>query len=331
MTSSAPRSKSAHIEVSHLCNEKCLHCFLPHDADPLPFSSLPSVAHFDTILEKLVSLEFVLLCLTGYEPLLNPYLPELIAKARKKHFFVRLKTNGILLDRPLLKELRRAGMGVIDFSVYSADPAEHDRITQIPGSFERTIAAMRMCKEEGIPFRIGVVIFSPLPDIEKLVALIKDFDVPSVIDSLVRDKFDRRGSIAPLILSHEEMKRHLTSLITTGYLTIEKLAPRELPLCKIGEGLYIDYQARYRFCPVSQRYLGSMLAPEAEAVIVSHAVDIRAKILTERACNRCDMASYCRPCYELAWEETGDLCGCSPTRKRYSLAAKEVYEELHGE
>ncbi len=331
MISSAPRTKSAHIEVSHLCNERCLHCFLPHDTPHDSFFSLPSVAHFDTILDKLVSLEFVFLCLTGYEPLLNPQLPELVSKARRRHFFVRIKSNGLLLDRALLDELRRAGMGTIDFSLYSANAAEHDRITQVPGSFEKTIKAMHLCKEMKVPFRIGVVLFSPLPDIGKLISLIKAFDVPSIIDPLVRDKFDRRGSVAPLVLSHDEMKEYLKGLIVTGYLDPQKLSPHGLPLCKIGEGLYIDHQAKFRFCPVSQRILGSMLDTNAEEVIVRHAEEVRAKIVTERLCNQCDLAPFCRPCYELSWEESGDLCACSPTRKRYALAAKEIYEELHGQ
>lgn len=331
MNSSAPRSRSAHIEVSHLCNERCLHCFLPHEGRAeTSFPAVPSVVNFDAILDKLVSLEFILLSLTGYEPLLNPQLPELVAMARKRRFFVRIKTNGLLLDRPLLHDLRQAGLGAVDFSLYSADPAEHDRITQVSGSFDRTVAAMRLCKENKINFRIGVVLFSPLPDMKKLVALLRSFDVPSIVDPLVRDKFDRCGSVAPLTLSHDEMKRYLKGLIATGYLTSEKLSPHELRLCKIGEGLYIDHQARYRLCPVSQRHLGSMLDANAEEVIVRHAEEVRAKVLAERACNRCDLAPFCHPCYELAWEEAGDLCACSPTRKRYALAAKEVYEELHG-
>ncbi len=331
MTSSAPRTKSAHIEVSHLCNERCLHCFLPHDAPRAPFSSLPSVVHFEAILDKLVSLEFVLLSLTGYEPLLNPHLTELVAKAKRRHFFIRLKTNGLLLDRPRLLDLRRAGLGSIDFSLYSADPSEHDRITQVPGAFERTLAAMRLCREERMPFRIGAVILSPLPDMGRLVTLIRSFDAPSIIDPLVRDKFDRRGSIAPLALSHDEMKRYLKGLVAAGYLDPGKLSPQDLRLCKIGEGLYIDHQAKFRFCPVSQRHLGSMLDTNAEEVIIRHAEEVRAKVVAERVCNQCELSSFCHPCYELSWEESGDLCACSPTRKRYALAAKEVYEELHGQ
>lgn len=331
MTSSAPRAKSAHIEVSHRCNEKCLHCFLSHAETSISFSEIASVVHFETILEKLSSLEFIFLCLTGYEPLLNPQLPGLVAKARERKFFVRIKSNGLSLDRSLLKELRHAGVGVFDFSLYSANPEEHDRITQVPGSFEKTLAAMRLCKEIEIPFRIGVVLFSPLPDIKRLVTLIKEFSVPSIIDPLVRDKFDRRGSIAQLALSHDEMKRYLKDLIAAGYLDPEKLSPQDLRLCKIGEGLYIDHQAKFRFCPVSQRHLGSMLDTNAEEVIIRHAEEVRAKVVAERICNQCELAPFCHPCYELSWEETGDLFACSPTRKRYALAAKEIYEELHGE
>lgn len=332
MNLSSPRTKSAHIEVSHLCNERCRHCFLSHDpTSPIAFSTLPAVAHFDAILEKLVSLEFVLLSLTGYEALLNPQLPELVAMARKRHFFVRLKTNGLLLGRSLLNELRLSGLGTIDFSLYSAEPAEHDRITQVPGSFERTVAAMNLCKETGVPFRIGVVLFSPLPDMRRLIALLKSFDVPSIIDPLVRDKFDRCGSIAPLVLSPEEMKRYLNDLLDAGYLSPDKIYPRqELRMCKLGEGLYIDHQANFRFCPVSNRILGSMLDANVEEVIPRHAEEIRTQVLAQRVCNRCEFAPFCHPCYELSWEETGDPCACSSTRKRYAEAAQAVYEARFG-
>jgi MoaA/NifB/PqqE/SkfB family radical SAM enzyme len=84
------------------------------------------------------------LILTGSEVTLRKDLPELARQARQHHFeHVRIQTHGMRLgDIEYCRELVEAGVDEYFVSVTAADAATHDMITEVPGSFERTIRGL---------------------------------------------------------------------------------------------------------------------------------------------------------------------------------------------
>lgn len=84
------------------------------------------------------------LILTGSEITLNPKLPELARMARDSGFdHVRIQTHGMRLARAdYLAELVDAGVDEFFVSIAGSDPATHDAITEVPGSFERTLQGL---------------------------------------------------------------------------------------------------------------------------------------------------------------------------------------------
>jgi len=76
---------------------------------------------------------------TGGEPTVRSDLPELVEKAAQLGFTeIGITTNGRMLAcTELTHELLEAGLNRISFSIHSANPALHDALTGIAGSFDQ--------------------------------------------------------------------------------------------------------------------------------------------------------------------------------------------------
>lgn len=125
------------------CNLKCEHCMIEGTMDRL-------VPESDDKLEALLQenathQHWKGLILTGSEVTLRSDLPDLARRAKEVGGFrhVRIQTHGMKLANPRYCEtLVDAGIDQYFVSVTAADAATHDRITKVPGSFEKTMSGL---------------------------------------------------------------------------------------------------------------------------------------------------------------------------------------------
>lgn len=87
---------------------------------------------------------------TGGEPTLRDDLAELTAYATGLGMRVNLITNGTLLDEQLVRDLRGAGLRSAQVSLEAPDAQTHDGLTQVPGSFERTVRGIALLRDAGL-------------------------------------------------------------------------------------------------------------------------------------------------------------------------------------
>lgn len=88
------RFKKIYIEVTNRCNLKCDFCVL----NSRKIKDI-SISEFETILNKITGYtEEIYLHVLG-EPLLHPYINELIKMAKEKGIDVNITTNGYLIDK----------------------------------------------------------------------------------------------------------------------------------------------------------------------------------------------------------------------------------------
>lgn len=112
---------------------------------------------------------------TGGEPTLRADLPELIHYARHDlGMRVNLITNGTLVDETLAENLKSAGLHSAQVSLESPDEATHDRLTQVRGSFGKSMAGIRNLKSAGLRVHTNTTInrenLSTLVDMPAFVA-----------------------------------------------------------------------------------------------------------------------------------------------------------------
>jgi len=145
---------SVQLDVTYRCNERCVHCYLEHHDDRGEMTT----AEIRDLLNQLAQAGVFFLAVSGGEPLLRPDCLELIAAARALTFNVKLKTNAILIGQDEAQRLRALGVETVQTSIYSHRAEVHDGITGVGGSLERSLAAIRFLKAEGLKVTVTCVL-----------------------------------------------------------------------------------------------------------------------------------------------------------------------------
>ena len=129
------------LEVSSLCNYKCIMCPFPQNKkEEFKFS----VEDLLKILKDITNYTSKKLDLTifGGEPLLWKKLEEFIVKLDKSKINPLLNTNGSLLTLNRIKKLKDAGLRNFIISLESIDPKVHDYYRGKNGSFREIIKSI---------------------------------------------------------------------------------------------------------------------------------------------------------------------------------------------
>ncbi|MBW1811015.1 MAG: radical SAM protein [Deltaproteobacteria bacterium] len=154
-----PRMKNLELVVTYKCNQKCEMCSATtlHDKTRQPLD----VGQIIGVVEQCKKLGLVHVDLTGGEPLLRPW-DELLAIvegiSRGKDIIVAMATNGLLVTSHKLMRLKRAGLSQILFNLQSSDPAKHDRIVGIEGSYQKAVEGLKTAKRLGLTVCVNTVI-----------------------------------------------------------------------------------------------------------------------------------------------------------------------------
>jgi radical SAM protein with 4Fe4S-binding SPASM domain len=150
--------------ITRRCNLKCTHCYLPakfrYDTatsppDPCELTTEESLRLIDEI--ALANKE-VMLILSGGEPLLRSDVYELAEYASHNGMMVVLGTNGFFIDTDTVRKLKEKGVSGVSISLDSAHPEIHDSIRLVPGSWDRAVKAIEICKRADLSVQMNTVV-----------------------------------------------------------------------------------------------------------------------------------------------------------------------------
>lgn len=138
------------IALTDMCNQKCIHCSNKKKIGKKnKFISLE-------LIKKIVMENPLMLVFSGGEPLLHPSITEYVNIAKSKGINLRILTNGLLIERNLLKELRESGYEDTDVLQISLDGATEDTYYRQRGIY----GLKKVCKgiEEAISMGFNIEI-----------------------------------------------------------------------------------------------------------------------------------------------------------------------------
>jgi len=147
----SPKLMSFQIELTSRCNERCVHCYVPHEAKTKDME--PSL--FYAVLEQCREMGVLDITFSGGEPLMHPNFCDFLQKAKSYDFSVTVLSNLTLLDEKALSAIKNGRLSSVNVSLYSMNPEIHDSITKLPGSFEKTKASILKLIENDIPVQIN--------------------------------------------------------------------------------------------------------------------------------------------------------------------------------
>lgn len=155
-----PQLTNLHIEITSKCNERCVHCYIPHENKISNIS--PDL--FCAILEQSKDMKLLHLTLSGGEPMLHKEFCDFLRRCREFNFSVNVLSNLTLLNDEIIEEMKANPLLGVQVSLYSMNPTIHDEITQMKGSFEKTKNAILKLIENNIPLQISCPIMKQNKD-----------------------------------------------------------------------------------------------------------------------------------------------------------------------
>jgi len=141
-------------EVTRACDLCCVHCRASATPRRDP-RELDTAAALDVV-DQLAELAPGVVVLTGGDPFKRPDLERIVGAAVERGLRVALAPSVTPLLTPLaLHRLAALGVSRIALSLDGPDVVTHDRFRGVPGSFERTRAAIEAVRDAGLPLQVN--------------------------------------------------------------------------------------------------------------------------------------------------------------------------------
>lgn len=151
-----PQIGSFQIEITSKCNERCVHCYIPHEYKVDNIS--PNL--FYKTLDELSNMGVINVTLSGGEPMTHPNFIEFLKAAKSYDFNVGVLSNLTLLTDEMVEIMKTGNTSFVQVSLYSMIPEHHDAITTVKGSFEKTKNAILKLIANNIPVQISCPVMS---------------------------------------------------------------------------------------------------------------------------------------------------------------------------
>lgn len=147
-----------HIDLTNRCNEKCIHCY--HPFEQYDHSNEMTFVEVKTLIDTIYDLGVFCVTLSGGECLLRKDFWDILSYISSKGMMTTVFTNGLLLTEENVRKLTKYRVKLVSISLYGDTAEVHDRITTIPGSYQKTLAGIERLKAHKIPFELKCVVLA---------------------------------------------------------------------------------------------------------------------------------------------------------------------------
>lgn len=232
-----PQLISFQVELTSCCNERCVHCYIPHKNK---IASISPELFYD-VLKQCKEMGVMDLTLSGGEPMLHPNFLNFLQAAKRNGFAVTVLTNLTLLNDEIIATLKEISLSFVQVSLYSMNPEIHDTITQMPGSFVKTKAAIFKLIENNIPLQISCPSMRENKDsFAEVAKWAAQYGIRVITDYIMMARYDRSTDNLEHRISLEETEPIINSIIENDFayrLQIAKTDFKQIPIQNVDEEL----------------------------------------------------------------------------------------------
>ncbi|HET6170721.1 MAG TPA: GTP 3',8-cyclase MoaA [Terracidiphilus sp.] len=214
------------VSITDRCNYKCVYCRTGEHGAQYPELGIDEYLR---LIQIFVGLGIEKVRITGGEPLLRRGLIDLLQELAGMRALsgnpldLAITTNGHLLDN-LAVPLKAAGLNRVTVSMDAVDAATFERITRVPGSYQKVLGGVRAARAAGLtPLKVNCVLLRGFNDgeIEGFARFAREEDVVVRFIEfmpLEEDRLWSPGIVVPLAEIVERISR---------VMPLVPLSPRE--------------------------------------------------------------------------------------------------------
>jgi radical SAM protein with 4Fe4S-binding SPASM domain len=299
---------TAHLDLTYRCPLRCRLCYARGQS-----TQELSARQWTRVLEDLRDLSVLTLTLSGGEVFARRDFLDILDAAVRLSFLVTVKSSLASASRPRLRRLARIRPAMVDVSFYSHRPEVHDAVTGVPGSFEKTLAAVRFLQDSEV--RVDAVV-TLLKGFEEDPAAFKSGlhrqGVRSVMFNTVSDALCERVDVSDLLVSDRVLEEQWAA--AASGLDPGTAPPRPKPstvVCSAAVGsLFIGPDGTVTPCVRVLEPAGNVLATPLSEIwrdseVLRRFRSVRWKHLDQGRCLRCEHSPYCSYCFGISLSDTG--------------------------
>lgn len=198
-----PFLQNFHIELTSKCNERCIHCYIPHEKKNTDIEHSLMMK----VLDQCKQLGVMTVVFSGGEPMLHPDFCEFLKRAKDLDFNVTVLSNLTYLTDEIIANLKYKHVACVNVSLYSMKSEVHDAITTVKGSFEKTKNNILRLIENNIPVQINCPVMKQNMDSFEMVINWGESHKCSVVtDYIIMARSDRTTDNLYNRLSKEDLK-----------------------------------------------------------------------------------------------------------------------------
>lgn len=235
--------RSIHIEIASACNERCVHCYIPHKYK----TSVMDSALFYKIIEEGRKMNIIHVTLSGGEPLLHKDIIGFLRRCRELDLSVNILSNLTLLSDEIIEEMKKNPLLSVQTSIYAMNSDVHDNITKLHGSLEKTISGVKQLMEAKIPVQISCPVMKQNKD--DFVSVIRwgyENNISVAVEPVIFASYDHSGKNLSNRLTLGDVEKVIDYELEEGYANIISNLAKEKEAMKSDDP--ICSVCRYSFC-----------------------------------------------------------------------------------
>ena len=198
---------SVTLEITHRCPLTCAHCYnnLPMTDRDAANSEL-TVKEYKRLLDELHDAGTFWLLFSGGEAFARKDFLEIYTYAKQKGFLITIFTNGTILTPAIADHLAEWPPFAIEITLYGHTRETYERLTGVPGSFDRCRRGIELLLERKLPLKLKTVPTSiNKHEVRDMQEFASELGVEFKYDALVNPRTDCSQSPLAVRLRPEEV------------------------------------------------------------------------------------------------------------------------------
>jgi len=346
---------SAVLELTRFCNLNCSYCYvktLNPNSNNIGKASDMSTEMWLKSIDNLRESGVLSIVLSGGEPLLRKDIFTIASYANQHDIATTLATNGTLIDKDMAQRIKESGIEYVEISIFSSIEEINDAHRE-KNSFNKSINAVRYCKEQGITVGFAMTITSLVKnEVKSFLELGKKLGVDICIflnyvpsgnadDPMIITNKDKEELLREILSKRKEYDKYFRKIVVLqspdiSQLHYEKQEYSELmqigftKFNKPGWGKYLKYVggcSAGRFiiaisnkgtimpCPFLRIKLGNILKDDFNQIWKTDTIlnQMRDRKNWEGKCGKCKYKVICGGCRARSYIKSNNVLGEDPS------------------